>query len=143
MRRGMGQQGFTVIELLLVVIIIGILSAIAIPNFLASRQKSSLTAVKADVKNISTAIWAYHSDQGLFPSNLTGLSPDYMKAVPAMPDSNGNYRYCVDNAAGDFEANTDGKTFGPASGQTEVYVDEGAGVREGSPSNPGVCTTTY
>ena len=61
------NKGFTLIELLIVVAIIGILAAIAIPQFSAYRIKSYNTAAVSDLKNAKTALEAYYADNQKYP----------------------------------------------------------------------------
>jgi len=64
------KKGFTLIELLIVVAIIAILAAIAIPNFLDAQVRSKVSRVKADLRTIATALEAYTVDKNRVPREI-------------------------------------------------------------------------
>jgi type IV pilus assembly protein PilA len=67
------QKGFTLIELMIVIAIIGILAAIAIPQFSAYRRRAYNSAALSDLKNFTTAQEAYYVDNATYCSSISML----------------------------------------------------------------------
>jgi prepilin-type N-terminal cleavage/methylation domain-containing protein len=67
MKQTIVYRGFTLIELLIVVAIIAILAAIAIPNFLAAQIRAKATRSKSEMRNLGTALEAYFIDNNQYP----------------------------------------------------------------------------
>ena len=68
-------SGFTLIELLIVVAIIAILAAIAVPNFLEAQVRSKVSRMRADMRTIATALEAYHVDANRYPPDGSITAP--------------------------------------------------------------------
>lgn len=72
-RRASTESGFTLIEVLLVVVIIGILAAIVAPKLVGRSEDARIAAAQADLKSLSTALGMYELDNGFFPTTEQGL----------------------------------------------------------------------
>jgi prepilin-type N-terminal cleavage/methylation domain-containing protein len=68
------ENGFTLIELMIVIAIIGILAAIAIPQFSAYRQRSFNSATMADIRNAATAQEGYYVGFNTYCATVDGLT---------------------------------------------------------------------
>lgn len=66
------KKGFTLIELLIVVAIIAILAAIAVPNFLEAQVRSKVSRTKADLRTLVTALEVYYIDNNAYSSDRAG-----------------------------------------------------------------------
>ncbi len=71
----MRKYGFTLIELLIVVAIIAILAAIAVPNFLEAQTRAKVSRVQADLRTYATGIETYRIDNNKYPSIFAPTSP--------------------------------------------------------------------
>ncbi len=67
------EEGFTLIELMIVVAIIGILAAIAIPQFSNYRKRAANAAAMSDAKNMATAQEVYYTDNNTYASDIADL----------------------------------------------------------------------
>jgi general secretion pathway protein G len=66
-------QGFTLIEVMIVVVILGILAAVVVPKILDRPDQAKVTASKADIAIIMQALKLYRLDNGMYPSTEQGL----------------------------------------------------------------------
>ncbi len=88
-RWGAGDGGFTLIELVIVMTVIGLLAAIAIPSYLNSVRKAREAVLKEDLHTMRTAIDSYTVDREQAPQSLDDLvQAGYLKTIPMDPITN-------------------------------------------------------
>jgi general secretion pathway protein G len=84
-RRRSSQKGFTLIELIIVVTIIGILAGLAVVNVRFAQRKAREAALMDNLATMRKAIDNFYADKQHYPSDLNELVPNYMRTIPKDP----------------------------------------------------------
>lgn len=117
------RKGFMLLELIIVVAIIGILAAVAIPNLVGMTDEAKVAKIQSDLSTIGTAMEVYHVKKGgAYPTDLSTLAGDngYLKKVPEPPTGAGDYT--VTGNKGEVTCTFNGVTyssFGTSTGSAD------------------------
>lgn len=109
------QRGFTLIELIVVVTIIGILAGVAIVNVKYAQRKAREAALKDNLFKMREALDNFYADKQRYPTDLNELVPNYIRRIPPDPITNAaDWETVLDTVDPDAPQETD-DTGNPAT----------------------------
>lgn len=128
------QRGFTLIEVMVVVVILAILASIIVPRILSRPEQARVTAAKQDILSIQNAMALYKLDNGFYPTSEQGIAAlvskpsgdpvpqnyaenGYLKKLPKDPWGNA-YQYANPGKHGSIDIWSEGPPNSSASGQS-------------------------
>ncbi|HEX2643591.1 MAG TPA: prepilin-type N-terminal cleavage/methylation domain-containing protein [Thermoanaerobaculia bacterium] len=113
------QRGFTLLELIIVIAIIGILATVAMPKMKDMPRRASEATLKQNLRTMRDVIDQYYGDKGRYPASLEALvEAGYLRKVPADPITRSSETWLLD-----YE---------------EVNPDEPAAEADGGDGSPGI-----
>lgn len=134
MEKARKGRGFTLVELLVVIVVLAVLAAIVLPKFMNSSQRSKESALRSDLKLIRNAISMFQADTGKYPNSLADLAETdktavkvaggaavnaadwhgpYLEAVPKDPITGSDFTYTAASGkvtSSSTESTVDGST---------------------------------
>ncbi|WP_066132329.1 type II secretion system major pseudopilin GspG [Bordetella ansorpii] len=132
-RQSLRQRGFTLIEIMIVVVIMGILAALIVPNIMDRPDQARVVAARQDISALMQALQLYRLDQGRYPSEDQGL-----RALAEKPPglAGNNWRSYLDRVPNDPWGNPYQYANPGEHGEIDIY-SFGA---NGEPGGEGVDT---
>ncbi len=121
------EKGFTLIELMIVIIILAVLTGIAIPSYMALRNRAREAATESEMKNIATALELYQSDIESYPAaaNWDTDIAAYMTPVPTADSWGVNYVYAQTGSGTGYTLTSFG-VDGVVGGTDNIVITNGA-----------------
>jgi general secretion pathway protein G len=114
--RTRAEAGFTLLEIMVVVVIIGLLAAIVAPNFIGQIDTAAINRARQDIRGVETALNLYRLDNFKYPTTEDGLealvtnpgenvAPNWKKYLPRLPRDpwNNPYHYVYPGQRSDFD----------------------------------------
>jgi prepilin-type N-terminal cleavage/methylation domain-containing protein len=100
------ESGFTLTELLIVIVILGVLAGVVIIAVGAFDERGEVAACRSDKKSVEVAVEAYRAKENVYPPNMAALKPLYLRELPSSGEYTVNY-------------------LGPATGVVEAELANG------------------
>lgn len=135
--KGSNNAGFTLIEIMVVLAIIGVLSALIVPNVMDRFDQAKVLAARADIANLTNALKMYRLDNGTYPSGEEGLAA--LVNRPVTQSEMANWRRYIDNLPSDPWGNP--YVYVNPGVQNEVDVVSYGG--DGQPGGEGMAADVY
>ena len=139
------ERGFTLVEIMIVVAIIALLAAIAIPNVLRGRATANETAAVGNMRALLSSLEMYRSVNSAYPDNWTKMSAAtpafYPQPFQTMTTTVQGFVYVYTNASADAYTVTAAPAPGGTSGSRQFFVDATGIVRHCSSSSSTVAVT--
>jgi general secretion pathway protein G len=120
------QRGFTLVELMVVMLIIGVLAAIAVPSYVSSIKSAREAVLREDLHVMREAIDSYTMDKDKAPDSLDDLvQAGYLKSIPKDPMTQSSTTWNTDSgdSYSDVDQTSDGGISNVHSGSTETGTD--------------------
>lgn len=137
-KRSGEDQGFTLMELLIVIVVLGVIAGIVVFSLTGVSAQAAVAACKSDASTVQTAVVAYEADpkhDGSAPTGISQLTPDYLHSTPSSPD----YTISLDNGTVMVTAPTSAT---PVAYDTTPNPCNNAGTSGGVQQAAGVTSTT-